>query len=907
MWRRPGSAIIIGGGVAGTSIAKALAERGVKQVTVLEKAGQLCAGATWHAAGLVTRFGGSPKIKKVHVHALDMMTRLHEEESGVGLHLTGSIRLIEKGDKDRLLEAKQHVAMAKLYDDPALPTEMLTASEVASLHPLVDTANIECGVWTPKDGDVDPTMLTTAISRRAKAAGAEFHFNVEVQSVARRSDGSGFDVAVKRQRSAKAAGDANTDAVAARGIEEEDEQVLSADIVVNCAGLWSRKFSNQLGMTHPAFVIEHQYAITEAIPALEGRLGDGQRVPVLRDLAGSSYVRQERDGLLVGPYEEDVVVRSEWSEGPPANFAFDLFPPALDRIEDCLMHAMGVIPVLGEVGIKSVVNGPTIWTGDSLARCGRTRLPGYYDFNSLTYGVAQSLALSEYLGHIIVEGEQPYDMATEFDPLRYGAWANDEYTASKIVETYSHNNSVTYPHENRQGGRSAVAHPPGRLALVEALREHGALFGFSNSGVEVPIAFVPPEDVEVSSEQRVAPQRTFFDHVWAPYADAEAQNLLSGVGIGYSSFSKLRVRSATRGCDAASRLLEFATTNTLPKRAGRCRLTYAPTAAGKLLGEFTVTRRGLAEAHDFYLVGSRDYAQHDLAWLEQQARSLAAASEIESEASVVLEDVTDSIEILHVAGVRSAELMGEICPEADDVPFLQMRELSVLGIDALVFRISFTGEAGFELHVSADDAAKLWRRIWAHPAASELGLAPFGGQAVNALRIEKAFRVKSDLDFAHWTEAGIEPFVALNRKNELMRFLGRDTTPQGSGTAADATLADDDASAAMPIPTRKHAVFTVKTNPAHAWSVPGDAPVLDSNGSVVGFTTTSAKGAVSGLTVALGYVKCGAGGVPLASPGDVGLVVECYGHHWPVALLERPPVAVGGKPEPKLEAAAASA
>ena len=114
MWRRPTSAIIIGGGVAGTSIAKALAERGVKKVTVLEKAGQLCAGATWHAAGLVTRFGGSPKIKKVHVHALEMMCRLHEEEAGVGLHLTGSIRLIEKGDKDRLLEAKQNVAMAKL-------------------------------------------------------------------------------------------------------------------------------------------------------------------------------------------------------------------------------------------------------------------------------------------------------------------------------------------------------------------------------------------------------------------------------------------------------------------------------------------------------------------------------------------------------------------------------------------------------------------------------------------------------------------------------------------------------------------------------------------------------------------------------------------------------------------------
>ena len=810
-----------------------------------------------------------------------MMCRLHEEEAGVGLHLTGSIRLIEKGDKDRLLEAKQNVAMAKLYDDPALPTEMLTASEVAALHPLVDISNIECGVWTPKDGDVDPTMLTTAISRRAKAAGAEFKFHAEVQSLARRPDGSGFDVAVQLGGGSAEGGEAA--AVA---------ETMSADIVINCAGLWSRKFSNQLGMAHPAFVIEHQYAITEAIPALEGRLGDGERVPVLRDLAGSSYVRQERDGLLVGPYEENVVVRSEWAEGPPANFAFDLFPPALDRIEDCLVHAMGVIPALGEVGIKSVVNGPTIWTGDSLARCGRTRLPGYYDFNSLTYGVAQSLALSEYLGHIICEGEQPHDMATEFDPLRYGAWANDAYTASKVAETYAHNNSVVYPHENRQGGRADVPHPPGRRALYEALKEHGALFGFSNSGVEVPIAFVPLDDPAVGPEARAAPHKTFFDHIWAPYAEDEARHLLSGVGIGYSSFSKLRVRSASARCDAASRLLEFATTNTLPKRPGRCRLTYAPTAAGRLLGEFTVTRRGpTAELHDFYLVGSRDYAQHDLAWLEQQARSLAGHGSLPSEASVQLEDVTDSIEILHLAGARVAELMAELCPEADEVPFLQMRELNVLGIDALVFRISFTGEAGFELHVSADDAAKLWRRIWEHPASMELELRPFGGQAVNALRIEKAFRVKSDLDFAHWTEAGVEPFIALNRKNELMPFLGRDSAPP-SGAAGSA---------------RKHAVFTVATSPAHAWSVPGDAPVLDAGGEVVGFTTTSAKGAVTGQTIALGYVKCAADGAPLASPGDAGLVVECYGHRWPVELLDAPPVAVGGKPEQNLEMKVAAA
>jgi dimethylglycine dehydrogenase len=238
MWRRPSTAIVIGGGVAGTSIAKTLAERGVG-VTVLEKAGQLCAGATWHAAGLVTRFGGSPKIKRVHVRALEIMTQMHREES-VGLHLTGSIRLIEKGDTDRLLEAKQHVAMAKLYDDPAQPTSMLSPAEVAAMHPLVDVTNIECGVYTPNDGDVDPTMLTNAIAKRARTAGAQFRFNAEVGMVHRRSADGKFEVSL--------------------GGAADDPELLTADAVINCAGLWSRKFSNQLGMHHPAFVIEHQYA-----------------------------------------------------------------------------------------------------------------------------------------------------------------------------------------------------------------------------------------------------------------------------------------------------------------------------------------------------------------------------------------------------------------------------------------------------------------------------------------------------------------------------------------------------------------------------------------------------------------------------------------------------------------------
>ena len=255
---------------------------------------------------------------------------------------------------------------------------------------------------------------------------------------------------------------------------------------------------------------------------------------------------------------------------PPSRFAFDLFPPALDRLEGCLLSAMEVVPALGEVGFKSIVNGPTIWTGDSLARVGRTRVPGYYDFNSLTYGVAQSLALAEYLGHIVTEGEQPYDMATEFDPLRYGGWATPEYTAAKVLETYSHNNSISYPHENRPAGRDVVAQSDAHKALHAVLAQRGAAFNFSNSGIEVPLVFLPPSVDPASLDYK-----SFASHAWAPYAEAEAQHLIDKVGLGFASFSKLAVRSGSS--DAASRLLERVTTNTLPKRAGRTRLTCAPT------------------------------------------------------------------------------------------------------------------------------------------------------------------------------------------------------------------------------------------------------------------------------------------------------------------------------------------
>ena len=390
--------IVVGGGVAGASITRELAKAGCA-VTLLERSNQLCSGATWHAAGLVTRFGGSSKLKKLHVRSMDLLEEMHLKHD-VGLHLTGSIRLVDRGDDARVLEARRHFELAKLYDVEAHPTRLLSAEECGEMHPLVDASTLALGLYTPHDGDVCPNLLTYALAKEAKEAGAAIVFDADVSSLER--------VGANQFH-----------------LETTDGQAYEAEAVVNCCGLWSQTLSSQMGLekTHPAFVIEHHYAVTEPIAALRDLRASGGRVPVLRDLKSSCYLRQEQDGILVGPYERlpGDAVHDEWGRGgPPKSWAWDLFPDNVDRLEDVLLSAIDTVPALGDVGFASVVNGPTIWAPDALPRCGRTEIPGYYDFNTLTYGIAHSMPLAEYLRDVMLTGEQPYDLSNECDPLRSG-------------------------------------------------------------------------------------------------------------------------------------------------------------------------------------------------------------------------------------------------------------------------------------------------------------------------------------------------------------------------------------------------------------------------------------------------------------------------------------------------------
>lgn len=750
-------------------------------------------------------------------------------------------------------------------------------------------------MWTPSDGDVDPTRLTNCLASLAKASGAQLRLGVGVEGVVKRPDGA-FEV------------------------RTDTEEVLEADIVVrhaaprrparrapralalllrsrarpwlrarpacaraaasapgaaqiNCAGLWTRKVARMLGIEVPAVVIEHQYVISEAIPAILERQAAGlPRLPVLRDLRASSYIRQERAGLLVGPYEEECKI-TEWGDAPPGWWTMDLFPDALERIEENLVGCCEAVPALGEVGIASVVNGPTIWASDGLARVGRSTVPGLYDLNVQTYGIAQSLPLAHWLSALIVDGEEPYALP-DLCALRFGGaspWTPEPYVHAKVAETYSCNNRVAYPFENRSAGREHLPRTP----LHAQLESAGAVFGLGAGGVQYPLYFRGSAGGGASAGARdgasgggggaaASECRSFFDHAWAPIADAEAQHVLSAVGIAHAPFSKFVVSGA-----GARAWLDRLTTNALPA-VGRTRLTYALTPTGRIWAEFTAV--GLEDG-GYYLIGARDSATLDHARL---------AEALPPDGSVSVIDLTSAVDALHIAGPHAPALLSSLTAgEAEAVPFLGMREMRVLGVPTRLLRVSFSGCPGYELHADAAHIAELHAAIAAHPSAFEARLKPFGSYALNALRIEKGFKLGADLDFAHYTEAGIGPFVKPGKPGGP--FVGE--------------LAPD----AAPVAAKRAAVFAVRTSASAAWSVPSDAPVRDAAGELVGYTTSAARGAQTGGTVALGFVLSPPH-EPL--PTSDGWAVEAYGESWPVELLAKPPVAVSGRPAPSAQAQA---
>lgn len=788
---------IIGGGVTGASILWRLGLNGVGSTAAIFEKATLTSGATWHAAGLVTYYHGGNNFKFWHQESVELYKKWQNED-GIMLSFNqpGSMRLLHS--EERVKEAQYTLSKSKLYqglfNGPEL--NIIGPDEVKRLHPLVNTEGLVAALYTEGDGHIDPSSVTQTFASKAKALGGKIYEHTEAVDLRCMPDGS-WEVTVR-----PAGG---------------EPHVVHARRVINCAGLWAQRIGGFAGVHTPAVVLQHQYVITEAIPEVKAYHEKmGHQLPVLRDLEGSYYLRDEGDGILIGPYENEHVMQlapSDWKGTMPPELTYWLFEGDIDRLMDSMEAATSLVPAIETTGIKTVLNGPTCWPADGNHLVGPSHeKPNYWHACAESYGIAHAAGLSRYIVHWMQHGEPPYEL-TEADPSRFGNWATNEWVGDKVKEAYGWNNTIAYFNENRPAARPVIHEERPQQDIVDALKSRGAQLGFSH-GWETPSWF-HTEAADLGNTLATFQRPSYCENIVR-----ECQQVVEHGGICYWPFAHYRISGA-----GAPAFLDRLIANKLPA-VGRVGLGHLLTPTGKVYSELTFVR--LAE-NDFYVTGYSNYQLHDLRWMREHMK--------EGE-DVEVKDVTSDRAVLFVNGPNADAAIAKLLDEPVDLartafkPF-QWRKLSLDGAEAIAVRMSFIGEHGLELHVERPQAARLYQRL--QEVDPKLG--NWGGAAMNSFRIEKGVRLfGKDVTLDHDAfEAGLDRFLKL----EKGEFIGRDALKK---------IVEEGG------PTRKQVQLEVSLNGDLVDCV-GNESIRDvETGKVVGFTTSGTWGCLSGKSLALGYV-----------------------------------------------------
>mmetsp|Transcript_96634 Transcript_96634/g.207343 ORF Transcript_96634/g.207343 Transcript_96634/m.207343 type:complete len:878 (-) Transcript_96634:114-2747(-) len=823
--------IIIGGGVTGCSLSYHLAQRGVR--TVLYEKNELTSGATWHAAGLVTRFHGGNNFRLWHQEGVDLFNAWQKEGTPLSFHTPGSIRLIPN-EEGYIQEAKAHIGKSRIFHGLFGCSEhrIISLDEIRTRHPLVqlDSEDIYAGLLTEGDGHIDPSSVTNAFADRAKALGGVIKQRTEVVGL-------------------KLLPDKRWEVITRTSEGEEDRAV--ADFVINAGGLWCDVVGAMAGVRTPSVVLQHQYVITETIDEVkEYHAKHGHQLPVLRDLRGSFYLRDEADGLLVGPYEGQDVVQlapDEWRKtGMPRELANFLFEGDAERLMPHLERAMELIPQLESTGLKTVLNGPTMWPADGNHLVGPApewdRAPNFWMACAESYGIAHSAGLGRYLSEWIVKGEPPYELK-EADPARYGPWATKEWVGTKVKETYGMNNHTHYPNENLTSARPALPLPNSEIYGI--LEAKGCQFGFHN-GWESANYFDPA----AAGVQHGNAFGSFRRPAYRDKVEREARAMAEFGGICYWPFAEFHISGPQ-----AVAFMDRMVPNRLPK-VGRCGLSYFLTPQGKVSSEVMVVR--LAE-EEFCIVAYPEQELIDWRWLSMQ----------KPDEGVTVKNVTAERGTLMVAGPESRSVLGRLAGDEaawskENFKFYEWRDVVLAGIPCRALRVSFTGELGWELHPAIGDVGALYKAL----KAFEPRLCDWGGYAMGSFRLEKGFKAfGSDMTRDHTAlEAGVSgKFLRMDKD-----FIGRD------------------ALAAAPAPSRKLVHLGVDT--PEGIDCNGNEPIYNElTGAVVGFTTSGGYGYLARRTIAFGYVA--------AESLEAPLTVEVLGQRYPAFIQEG-----AFKPQPDFKA-----
>ena len=793
-------AVVIGGGIVGCSVLYHLAKLGWSDAVLVEKA-DLTHGSTWHAAGLLPLFNMSYAVGQLHKYSIDLYQRL-EAETGqaVSFHQTGNLRLAT--NQARMDEYRKYCGTANTI---GVPFEMIGPQEIAELWPLCETSGLVGALFHPHDGHVAPADVTQALAIGARAEGAEINRDTEVTAITGAANGEWT--------------------VRTTGGD------IVCEVVVTATGAWAREVTAMVGLDLPAIPVEHQYLVTEEVPELQERKAAGlPELPVLRESDASYYLREEREGLILGPYE---IGAPAWAvDGVPAGFGPELLAPDMDRLQPHIEAAIARVPMLGRAGIKECVNGPIPYTPDGNPLIGPAYgLRNFYLCEGFSFGITAAGGAGKVLAEWIVEGEPSIDLLG-VDARRFGAYANKRYAALKNVEAYENVFTIHYPDEERPAARPAKQSP-----CHERLAARGAVWG-QRYGWERPNWFAP-EGIRAHDECSF--RRTNY---FGPVGD-ECRAVRERAGlIDITSFAKFEVSGP--GAHAA---LDRVVANALPEAVGRMKLAHALTRTGGVRSEFTITRLG---PERFYLVSSGAAERYDHDFL---VKSLAGDG-------VRVDNVTASYGVLVVAGPDAREVLAPLT-ESDlsnaAFPWLSAREIT-LGLAPLrALRVNFVGELGWELHHPIEYQNHLFDCLMA--AGEALGLALVGMRAMDALRIEKSYRMWGlDLtrEYSAW-EAGLDRFVNLDKGEfagrEALLAQRRDGVPQ------------------------RFVTLEVDAEDADAL---GNEPVWQ-GARMVGRATSGAYGHTLRKSLALAYLEA-----PAAEPGAV-LEIEILGTRRAATLIPDSP------------------
>ena len=705
--------VVIGGGIAGCSTLYHLTREGWSDVMLLER-DELTSGTTWHSAAQVTNFGMTQTMVGLKSHSIALYQELAADpDYPINYHHgDGGIRL---ANTEAQMDGYRH--FASMARGMGVEFEVIDAAECARRHPLLSTDNLVGGLWDPMDGDIDPAQLCQALARRARLAGAEVHRHTPVTGLTQLPDDT-WHVETPKGR-------------------------VHADIVVNACGYRVNEVGAMMGVHHPVASMEHQYFVTEEIPAIADA---GHRMPLIRCPISDFYSRQEKNGLLIGFYEQDC---KTWGlDGIDPNFTNALCPDDLERVTDVLEGAMDRMPALAEAGIHTIVNGPITYTIDGAPLVGP--IPGKrnaFCIIGLRAGVGEGGGHGWLLAQQIVHGEACYDTWV-IDPRRFTGHGTEELTALKAIEDYQNEFRFHFPHEHRPAGRPIKTTP-----LTPALEAAGADFSVVN-GWERLDYIKPAADFAETLSFR-------FNEVHEVVAN-EVSAVQSGVGLSeISGFNRIEIS----GTDAHA-FLDRLVCGRVTKKAGRVGLGYLLNDRGMIKAEATFAN--LAESDrgpDRIWFGSAAAAEyHDMDWLTAHLR--------EGE-DITLRSLTNDWTTLVLAGPKSRDVLSAAARgdwSRESFPWLSVREAFIGIVPAVVMSVSYSGELAYEIHVP--NAQLLSAYLTLRRAGDPLGLCLFGGRAIESMRLEKGYlHWKSELltEFDPF-ETGLDRFVALDKG----AFKGRD-------------------------------------------------------------------------------------------------------------------------------------